>query len=1430
MTDQSHRGGEQTFRSARIFDGTGPGGRPHVDRKMLDEGEAGRVLAYLEAAPVVHAADDYGHDRIDPGRGRSVPLTWQTDGSWVWPGAVSHYLRCYALPPDPEFLAHIRKRGFQLPAVPSEVRQAALAAVSSGPPDGMARRPAPPPAGRFGPRVGPAGPAGPAALADLGPAGPAGRVSPLGPAGPAGPAGPVGPAPAPGTPGPATAVPASAGPGGGPGPRPAAGGPPAGRNGLTAPPSGPAAGAGPNAMSFATPPGSSGPGPHPAPLPHGPAGNGSPGVPTAQPDTVRYGAGPDGGGAGRNALPDPGIVAGHTRSTVGLGASAVANGSAAAGAIGAPSASGNGSRPPANGSGPAERSGGPVRAIGSRDAEARDAAHPAPEPASRGFSTIAAALDDLMAPAAASAPSATARPTAAASGSRDREPTPATAEQAAAGARTAAGSRNAGSRPAASTPPGPDGGPVEVGARRPGSVFVPATTPAAQPAPLRTPGGSTAAPATPPPAAQPLEAMVTATVGAGGPPATPAVTGSSPRKAAVAADRGAAPGSTAGLFGPAPAVTPPAPGSGIASPPARPAPGGSQHSHSPRAGLGHRASGGPPGDRAAGGRVLGEPWSGRAGTPHGDAEPSSRSPRTAGSPPHAAPTRSSGRGVAYRAGAAAPAGPNPADDSSSFDRLRAAAVGLGLSTRAYRVGAAAEGSWSVLREDSGWAVFRTERGVRHELATFPNSLQAAAYLIGQLCLARDAAGTGSQATAPSAARSRTARAADAPRAGISGAARPAQAVVAQPDRVMSAAAPARRVPTGPDQVSDVDDEPRRRLGADAGSRLADADAGSSGDSPDDALGTRAAAPAPPSESDAAEDHTPGAPPAASRSAARTDRTEVPASSGHPTAAGSVADAPRLGRPSAGLDASAYPTRTGSVAGSSVAGAEPPDALAATPDPQATPSGQPDSRRTDDATREPVSAGGGSARVTASSATTDPERHVAGRSALTGAAPGPAGKPAGGHRDAFGSLVSTTKPPMAAGLGQEPPAGDDGGASPLKTSDKPAAPGLSSQPTGRRATPLEPIAAVAEGDASREPDVASASATAGDRPTGASEPVSRPGAGTASADPTPDNARPVTAFPVGLVAGAATALPGSTPSRPDPARSATRRAVSLAADPVETPEGSAQAPPAAAASARTSAADSHTPPASRRAAPASSPASRPAPAVGGRPAPAADQPPSAAARPTGGPATAGRRTAAPAAPSAGPHAAADQHAWARPAAAPAVRPPASTSPDASQAGRPARRSASDPTGSAAASQPNTGAPRAQASLRDGAEGGAPDSAQQPPAARRIQPLPGEPPLTLYRDKRVVLLPAGTELDRFGDSSGNVTYAARTPYAQRSLPVDWNDLTYHAYRLRRPLEALTGHAVPWFEQPGGGQAFVLTSSVADLVAEGSLVEVEGAAPPG
>ncbi|MFC6089574.1 TNT domain-containing protein [Saccharothrix lopnurensis] len=106
---------------------------------------------------------------------------------------------------------------------------------------------------------------------------------------------------------------------------------------------------------------------------------------------------------------------------------------------------------------------------------------------------------------------------------------------------------------------------------------------------------------------------------------------------------------------------------------------------------------------------------------------------------------------------------------------------------------------------------------------------------------------------------------------------------------------------------------------------------------------------------------------------------------------------------------------------------------------------------------------------------------------------------------------------------------------------------------------------------------------------------------------------------------------------------------------------------------------------------------------------------------------------------------------------------------------------------------------------------------------IQPLPDEPPLSLFRDREPVVLPVGAELDRFGPESGNLVYAAGTMFGNRSLPPDWLNRRYHVYRVRKPVPALVGVAVPWFGQAGGGTGYFLAVSVADLLADGSLVEV-------
>ncbi|SFW78769.1 TNT domain-containing protein [Amycolatopsis australiensis] len=118
---------------------------------------------------------------------------------------------------------------------------------------------------------------------------------------------------------------------------------------------------------------------------------------------------------------------------------------------------------------------------------------------------------------------------------------------------------------------------------------------------------------------------------------------------------------------------------------------------------------------------------------------------------------------------------------------------------------------------------------------------------------------------------------------------------------------------------------------------------------------------------------------------------------------------------------------------------------------------------------------------------------------------------------------------------------------------------------------------------------------------------------------------------------------------------------------------------------------------------------------------------------------------------------------------------------------------------------------------------PPDAGRPTADWPIQPVGGDVGLQMYGGKRLVTLPPGTEMDRYGDPSGNTLYAARTEWPYRSEPDEIRALPLHVYRLRRPVRALTGTAIAWYDQPGGGTVYVLERPVADLLADGTLEEL-------
>jgi len=122
------------FRHARVVDGTGEGGQPVVNRPPLPQEEIPRVLGYLFRAPVVLARQGGLRDLFAPqGAPPDVPDAFHTDGTWIWPAAVPHYLRKYGVPPEPELLDAIRANQYAVPYASRSVRATAEAELLGKP-------------------------------------------------------------------------------------------------------------------------------------------------------------------------------------------------------------------------------------------------------------------------------------------------------------------------------------------------------------------------------------------------------------------------------------------------------------------------------------------------------------------------------------------------------------------------------------------------------------------------------------------------------------------------------------------------------------------------------------------------------------------------------------------------------------------------------------------------------------------------------------------------------------------------------------------------------------------------------------------------------------------------------------------------------------------------------------------------------------------------------------------------------------------------------------------------------------------------------------------------------------------------------------------------------------------------------------------------
>ncbi|MFB4308704.1 hypothetical protein [Actinomadura sp. GTD37] len=102
-----------------------PGDPEVMKRPAPDAAERDAVLRYLREAPVVYDSGRLLTDGFDPARPATVPDTYQTDGTWIWPGGIPHHLEHHGVPLEPDLLRHIRGNNAQLPPEDPTARERA---------------------------------------------------------------------------------------------------------------------------------------------------------------------------------------------------------------------------------------------------------------------------------------------------------------------------------------------------------------------------------------------------------------------------------------------------------------------------------------------------------------------------------------------------------------------------------------------------------------------------------------------------------------------------------------------------------------------------------------------------------------------------------------------------------------------------------------------------------------------------------------------------------------------------------------------------------------------------------------------------------------------------------------------------------------------------------------------------------------------------------------------------------------------------------------------------------------------------------------------------------------------------------------------------------------------------------------------------------
>ncbi|MEU0564738.1 hypothetical protein ABZ297_04960 [Nonomuraea sp. NPDC005983] len=115
---------------AKVFDGVRDGEPYFLPDHPRDDDP--RLAAYLKAGTPILSTTGTNVDFLDPARGEVVPLTFRTDGTWIWTDTITYYLEKHRIRPDEGLCAHIAAQGYRCPRVDEATARHAIEELRRG--------------------------------------------------------------------------------------------------------------------------------------------------------------------------------------------------------------------------------------------------------------------------------------------------------------------------------------------------------------------------------------------------------------------------------------------------------------------------------------------------------------------------------------------------------------------------------------------------------------------------------------------------------------------------------------------------------------------------------------------------------------------------------------------------------------------------------------------------------------------------------------------------------------------------------------------------------------------------------------------------------------------------------------------------------------------------------------------------------------------------------------------------------------------------------------------------------------------------------------------------------------------------------------------------------------------------------------------------